>query len=297
VPCPSENLMRSICGKRALVTGAASGIGRAIALRLARKKADLFLIDIDGEGLAEVTDQARQYGVQVRGYRCDVADSAQIAAATDAALAEWGAIDILVNNAGVCYYGSTVHMRQDQWRRLLAINLLAPIEFTHRLLPSLLERPEAHVLNVSSMYGFVVTNRCCAYHTSKFGLLGFTEALRAEYGRRGLGVTALCPGFVTTDLFTSMVEPDSPRPVRLPPRWICATPERVAVKAVRAIYRDQRIALVTPLAYLAYYGRWLAPGFVDAVYRLGRRRCVRARQARLAAASAQASPAVSRKAS
>jgi 3-oxoacyl-[acyl-carrier protein] reductase len=275
--------MRTIRGKRALVTGAASGIGRAIALRLAREGADLFLLDINVEPLKRVVEEARKYGVQAIGHECDVSESTQIAAATDTLLRQWGTLDILVNNAGVCYYGSMVNMRQEQCRQLLAINLLAPIEFTHGLLPTLLERPEAHVLNVASMYGLLATNRCTAYHTSKFGLVGFSEALRAEYGRHGLGVTALCPGFVSTDLFTSMVEDEAVASARRPPRWICTTPERVAEKAVRAISRDKRLVLVSLQAYVAYYLGRLAPGLVAALYRFGRSRKLREKQTRLAA--------------
>ncbi len=138
-----------------------------------------------------------------------------------------------------------------------------------------LGRPEAHILNVCSMYGLFATGGCSAYHLSKFGLVGFSEALRAEYCRRGLGVTALCPGFVTTDLFRSMPDTDSDRPHRTPPSWVCTTPERAAEKAVRAIRRNSRLTLVTPLAHLAYYTRRIAPGLLDTIYRFSRRRAER----------------------
>ena len=122
------------------------------------------------------------------------------------------------------------------------------------------------------MYGLFATNRCSAYHLSKFGMVGFSEALRAEYARCGLGVTALCPGYVTTDLPASMPNANSDRQPRRPPQWACTTPERVAEKAVRAIRRNARVALVTPLAHAAYYARRIAPGLIDTLYHIGRRR-------------------------
>jgi hypothetical protein len=96
-------------------------------------------------------------------------------------------------------------------------------------------RPDAHVVNMCSISGLVAGGRLAAYHTSKFGLIGFTEALRAEYGRRGLGVTAICPGPVTTRLYESGVSGSTERKVPSPPRWLCATPERVAEVTLRAI--------------------------------------------------------------
>lgn len=265
--------MRVLRGAKALITGAANGIGRAIALRLAQEGTDLFLLDIDEHGLAEVVTQAKQLGdVAVIGHRCDVSSPDQVSQANAAMLNVWGELDILVNNAGVCFYGSTLEMTDDQWQRLLAVNLIAPVQFVRELAPVLLSRPESHILNVASMYGLVATNRCSAYHLSKFGMVGFSEALRAEYARRGLGVTALCPGFVTTDLFQSMPNADSGRTQRTPPSWVCTTPERVADKAVRAIRRNSRIALVTPLAHAAYYTRRVAPGLLDLLYHVGRRR-------------------------
>jgi short-subunit dehydrogenase len=263
--------MRVLRGTKALITGAANGIGRAIALRLAREGVDLYLLDIDEQGLAEVVKQAKKAGVAAIGRRCDVSSARQISQANAAMLDRWGELDILVNNAGVFYYGATLEMTDEQWEQLLAINLLAPIQFVRELTPTLLSRPESHILNVASFYGLVVTNRCSAYHLSKFGLVGFSEALRAEYARSGLGVTALCPGYVTTELFRSMPNAASGRTQRRPPRWASTTPERVADKAVRAIQKNSRIALVTPVAHAAYYTRRIAPGLVDLLYHLGRR--------------------------
>jgi short-subunit dehydrogenase len=166
------------------------------------------------------------------------------------------------------------------------VNLHAPIQFTQQLLPVLLDRLEAHVLNMASITGLVAGGRFCAYHVSKFGLVGFSEAIRAEFGRQGLGVTAICPGPVRTNLYRAAPSGHRDRATPTPPAWICTTPQRVAAKAIRAIRRDQRLVLVSPLAHALYYTKRLAPGLLDAVQRIGRRQKIRQKAARLASRAA-----------
>ena len=110
--------------------------------------------------------------------RCDLSQPEQIAAALGEMFDAWGHIDILVNNAGVAFYGPTDKMTAAQWEWLLGINLLAAIQITREVLPTLLLRPEGHILNVCSIAGLVAGPRSAAYHVSKFGLVGFTESLR-----------------------------------------------------------------------------------------------------------------------
>jgi len=268
--------MKSIRQKRALVTGAASGIGRGIALALAREGADLYLLDVDQVGLERVVAEARELGVVAIGARCDLSDSTDISRGLAEMLVQWPTLDILVNNAGVAYYGPTHSMTAPQWDRLLGINLLAPIQITRELLPMLLERPDAHVLNVCSISGLVAGGRFAAYHTSKFGLIGFTEAIRAEYGRRGLGVSALCPGPVLTNLYKSCEASKSGKTVPEPPRWLCCSIDAVSRAAIRCIRRNRRLKLVGPLAHLLAWAKWLAPGFLDLLNHASRKRKHRA---------------------
>jgi NAD(P)-dependent dehydrogenase (short-subunit alcohol dehydrogenase family) len=253
--------MKCFHGKKALVTGAASGIGRAIALALAREGADLYLVDVNDAKLAAVADEARHFGTVVVAARCDVGRPEQITATVNALVNCWGYIDILVNNAGVCYYGPTDRMTAAQWDWLLGINLLAPIRLTQELLPILLARDEAHILNVCSICGITALSKLAAYQVSKFGLVGFSQSLRAEYKHRGLGVTALCPGFVHTGLLAATVNGRGPTPIPPPPRWLSTSPEAVAAKAVNGIRRNRGFVLVTPLAYVLWYLERLAPGW------------------------------------
>jgi short-subunit dehydrogenase len=264
--------MKVIRGKTALVTGAASGIGRAIALELAREGARLYLLDIDDSGVEATADEARRKGVQAIARRCDVSDPAQITACIQFVLAQWNGVDILVNNAGLTYYGRTTEMSAENWHRLLAVNLHAPIQFTRELLPSMLKTRDAHVLNVASICGLLGMARVAAYTTTKFGLVGFSESLRHECGRMGLGVTALCPGLVDTNLFTSAPRGKDLKESKLPPRWTLTSPEAVARRAIRAIYRNHRLVVMQPMSRLLYLAKRFVPGLLDLAHHLRRQK-------------------------
>ncbi|MCU0880993.1 MAG: SDR family oxidoreductase [Pirellulaceae bacterium] len=264
--------MRVIRGKLAVVTGAGSGIGRAIALRLAREGANLHLLDIDLPAAERVAEEARRLGVEAASTQCDVSQLAELEAAVAEIRRRWTAVAILVNNAGIAWYGHSLKMPADDWDKLLAINLHAPIHLSRLLLPVMLKQPEAHIVNMASISGWVCGARMTAYHASKFGLIGFSEALRAEFLARKIGVTAVCPGPVKTNLYraseTSYTDRDTPEP----PAWLCTTPERVAGATIRAIYRNKAIALVSPMAWLLYYSKRLAPWIFYTLHHFGQKR-------------------------
>ena len=159
--------MKIIRGKKALVTGAASGVGRAIALALAREGADLFLLDLDDTRLAAVADEARISGVEVVARQCDLRDPGQISAAVRDLAERWGGLHILVNNAGIIYYGNTGEMTDEQRNDVLSVNLLAPFQLVQELLPMLLDQEEAHIVNVCSMAGLVPFRKMAAYQATK----------------------------------------------------------------------------------------------------------------------------------
>ncbi|MEX2092473.1 MAG: SDR family oxidoreductase [Pirellulales bacterium] len=273
--------MRDIRGKKALVSGAASGIGRAIALRLAQEGVDLFLVDVDEVGLTTVADEARAAGVEVIQRRCDVSQPNKVSSTVAAILDRWGGVDILVNNAGITYYGRTDEMSAEHWDRLMRINLLSHVQFTRELLPSLLARREAHVLNVCSMFGLIAMPKLAAYCTSKYAMVGFSEALRAEYGREGLGVTALCPGFVATNLFASAPLAENSKGPKIPPKFFCTTPEKIARSAVKAIRRNRRLVVVEPFARFLTTVKRFTPRLIDFFLHLGRRNRIAKKLARL----------------
>lgn len=274
--------MRDLAGKRALVTGAASGIGRAVTLELARRRVDLFLLDVNDVGLEAAARDARRLGVDVVSRRCDVARSQDLAAAAGEAIERWAGVDVLVNNAGVTYWGMTHFMPAEELEKLLAVNLTGAVRLTRELLPWMLARPRAHVLNMCSVLGLVGLPRVALYCTTKFAMVGFSDSLRSEYGRQGLGVTALCPGLVKTNLFSSARPMRDGEVPRSPPGFLCTSPERVARTAVRAIRRNRRMVLVEPYARALYAAKRWAPGLIDWTLRLGEGKRARRKAQRLA---------------
>ncbi len=264
--------MRHLADKRAVVTGAASGIGRAIALELAAHGTHVCLWDRDADGLAETQRQCRKFDIDSMTTLCDLASSDQITAATTKVFSNWPTVDVLVNNAGVGYEGPTQRMTAGQWQAVIGINLLAPIQIIHEFLPTLLARPEAHILNVSSMLGLCPAPRGAAYCSSKYGLVGLSESLRIEYRRTGLGVTACCPGFVRSNLFVHGQGGDPSLPIRKPSPILFTSPERVARKAVNAVKHNRAKVLVTPFAHLMWFANKHLPSLIEYASMIGRRK-------------------------
>jgi short-subunit dehydrogenase len=254
--------MRTIEGKLALITGAAAGIGRALALALADHGTHLLLVDVDEARLAETAVAARRHGVCAAACVADLGNADEVRRVAAWVKDDFGGLDILINNAGVAYYGTTHEMREDQWRKVLAVNLLATVQLTNELLPCLFERPQAHVLNMCSIAGLVGMSRLAVYNASKFALVGFSESLRAEYGPRGLGVTAFCPGLVRTGIFESAMTGGGKSPPRFP-AWMTTPPEPVARRAVRAIRKNQGLVVVTAAAHAIWWLKRLFPKFLD----------------------------------
>src|SRR5262249_51087133 len=168
-----------------------------------------------------------------------------------------------VNNAGVSYHGKTEGMPAARWDVVLGVNLLAPIQLTRELLPTLLARDEAHILNMCSILGLVAVPKFAAYQASKFGLVGLSESLRAEYASRGLGVTALCPGFVQTKMFDARADGQDGKRMRTPPTWFFASPEQVAARAIKAIYRNHGVITHSLLARFLWFVKRMTPRLFD----------------------------------
>lgn len=194
----------AFAGRTCVITGAASGIGAALTLAVAARKARLVLVDKNAGGLGRVASMAREAGAVAADERViDLADGGDRADLAADVAARHGGADLLVNNAGVTLSGTFEQNSLADIDWLLEVNLHAPIRLTKAFLPQLLRRPGGHVVAISSLFGLLAPAGQVAYATSKFGLRGFAEALRHELKPRGAGVTVVHPGGIRTNIATN----------------------------------------------------------------------------------------------
>jgi NAD(P)-dependent dehydrogenase (short-subunit alcohol dehydrogenase family) len=189
-------------GRTAIITGAASGIGRGTAQALARRGCNLALADLNEEGLAETAALAAQEGVKISRHRLDVASREAVAAFPEAVLAAHGGTDLLFNNAGVAIGGTFEQVAEEDFDWLMEINFFGVVRMTRAFLPLLRSSGQARIVNVSSIFGIIAPPGQTAYSASKFAVRAFSESLRRELEAEGakIGVTVVHPGGVATSI-------------------------------------------------------------------------------------------------
>jgi NAD(P)-dependent dehydrogenase (short-subunit alcohol dehydrogenase family) len=199
-------------GLTAVVTGAASGIGRGIAKSLARRGCHLALADLNDAGLRETATEVAGDGVRVSTHHLNVADRDAVAAFPDRVTAEHKGVDILVNNAGVALAGTFEQVAEDDFEWLININFWGVVRMTRAFLPLLHQSKEARIVNLSSVFGMIAPPGNTAYCASKFAVRGFSESLRNELRKTQIGVTVVHPGGVATAIVKSARLPKTNTP-------------------------------------------------------------------------------------
>lgn len=245
---------RYFAGKRCLITGAASGIGRATALQLAAYGAELYLTDRDAEGLAHTVAAARDLGAQVPVHRAlDIADHQQVASFAADIHADHPSIDVVMNIAGVSVWGTVDRLTHDQWSRMISINLMGPIHVIEEFVPPMVAAGRGgRLVNVSSAAGLVALPWHAAYSASKFGLRGLSEVLRFDLARHRIGVSVVVPGAVRTPLVDTVeiagVDRDDPGVSRWVDRFSghAVSPERAAEKIVAGVVKNRYLIYTSP---------------------------------------------------
>ena len=193
-------MLADLTGKTALVTGAGMGIGKGIALTFAREGCDLALAARTAEEVNRTAEEVRSLGRRALSLTCDVTDPVQVQETVERTLAEFEYIDILVNNAGYANFGPFQDLSLDEWQRTLAVNLTGPFLCIKAVLPAMMARHAGRIINVSSVAGLKPIAEQSAYCASKYGLNGLTKVLAMELKPYGIGVHAICPGGVDTQL-------------------------------------------------------------------------------------------------
>ena len=254
--------MTDIRGKRALVTGAASGIGRMLAIEFAREGASLVLWDIDEEGLQKLESELGATGAGVDAYVCNLANRDEIKAVAARTLDESGPIDILVSNAGIVSGKNLLDLSDEEIERTFQVNALALFWTARAFLPSMLQRDSGHIVTVASAAGFAGTARLTDYCSSKFAAVGFDEALRLELKEMNSNIvtTVVCPYFINTGMFDGVKTRFS---------WLLPIldPEAVVTRIVKAIRKNRRRLVMPWFIYTVWPIRLLPVRWFDVLMR------------------------------
>ena len=199
--------MGLLTGKTALVTGAARGIGKAIALKFAEEGANVAFTDlvIDENGKATENEIAAK-GVKAKGYASNAADFSQTEEVVNQVKADFGSIDILVNNAGITKDGLMLKMTEAQWDAVIAVNLKSAVNFIHACTPIMMRQKAGAIINMSSVVGVHGNASQCNYAASKAGLIALAKSIGQEMGRKGIRANAIAPGFIDTPMTQALPE-------------------------------------------------------------------------------------------
>lgn len=252
---------RTFSGQRCLVTGAASGIGRAVAQALGREGALLCLTDINAPGLEQTAAMLRAEGARVlAAMPMDICDADAVAAFAEQLHREHGSLDVLMNIAGISVWGTIEQLTLDHWRRVLDINLMGPVHVMQAFLPAMIQAGRGgHLVNVSSAAGLFGLPWHAAYSASKFGLRGISEVLRFDLRQHGIQVSLVCPGGVDTGLVRTVeivgVDREAPELQQLTGRFQrhAVTPETAARRILQGVRRGRYMVYTSPDIRIGYW--------------------------------------------
>jgi len=253
--------MQNLDGKTAVLTGAASGIGRALAERLAGRGCHLALVDVAKERLEETAAALRRQDRRLSLHDADVRDAARVEALAAEIVEQHGGMQILVNNAGVTAWGKVEEQELDDIRWVIDVNLWGVIHGCKLFLPHLRRQDEAHIVNVSSLFGILAASGQAAYCASKYAVRGFSEALAAELEGTGISVTSVHPGGVSTRFVTDSRAVDGERRAAFEElvKQGAIGPEKVAKAIVKGIERRKLRVRVGPDAFVGDWAKRLFP--------------------------------------
>lgn len=216
-------------GKTALVTGAARGIGKAIALKFAQEGANIAFTDLAiNEAAKETEKEIAALGVKVKGYASNAADFEDTAKVVGEIHKEFGKIDVLVNNAGITRDGLMMRMSEQQWDMVINVNLKSAFNFVHACTPIMMRQKSGSIINMSSVVGVSGNAGQCNYSASKAGMIGLAKSIAKELGSRGVRANAIAPGFIITEMTDQLTDEVKAEWAKSIPLRRGGTPEDVA---------------------------------------------------------------------
>ncbi len=225
--------MKLLEGKTAVITGAARGIGKAIALKYAQEGANIAFTDLVIDDNAKATEaEIAKFGVKVKGYASNAANFDDTHKVVDEIVKDFGQIDILVNNAGITRDGLMMRMNEQQWDMVININLKSAFNFIHAITPIMMKQKNGSVINMSSVVGLSGNAGQTNYSASKAGMIGLAKSIAKEVGSRGIRANCICPGFIITEMTGVLPEDVKKKWAEQIPLRRGGTPEDVANVAV-----------------------------------------------------------------
>ncbi|MBP5171885.1 MAG: 3-oxoacyl-[acyl-carrier-protein] reductase [Bacteroidales bacterium] len=221
--------MALLTDKTALVTGAARGIGKAVALKFASEGANIALTDLKmDENFENTIKEIEAYGVKVKGYASNAADFEDTHAVVKQIVEDFGRIDILVNNAGITRDGLLLRMSEQQWDMVLTVNLKSAFNFCHAVVPVMTRQKGGSIINMSSIVGINGNAGQCNYSASKAGMIGLAKSIAKEMGPKGIRANAIAPGFIITEMTAQLSEEVRNAWMKMIPLRRGGTPEDIA---------------------------------------------------------------------
>lgn len=225
--------MKLLEGKTAIITGAARGIGKAIALKYAQEGANIAFTDLAIDDNAKQTEkEIAAFGVKVKGYASNAADFDDTHKVVDEIVKDFGRVDILINNAGITRDGLMMRMTEQQWDMVININLKSAFNFIHAITPVMMKQKSGSIINMSSVVGLSGNAGQTNYSASKAGMIGLAKSIAKEVGSRGIRANCICPGFIITEMTGVLPEDVKKKWAEQIPLRRGGTPEDVANVAV-----------------------------------------------------------------
>ena len=221
--------MKLLEGKTALITGAARGIGKAIALKFASEGCNIAFTDLNiDDNALKTQSEIESYGVKAEGYASNAANFEETHKVVEEIAKEFGRIDILVNNAGITKDGLMMRMSEAQWDAVLNVNLKSAFNFIHAVTPIMMKQRNGSIINMSSVVGVSGNAGQCNYSASKAGMIGLAKSIAKEVGSRGIRANCIAPGFIITDMTNALSEEVKEQWAKQIPLRRGGTPEDVA---------------------------------------------------------------------
>jgi NAD(P)-dependent dehydrogenase (short-subunit alcohol dehydrogenase family) len=260
--------------KAAIVTGGASGIGRAVSEELARRGACVTLADVNTELLEETAASITNAGGKAKAVSLDVTDAEAVQKLVDDTVAEFGKLDYIFNNAGVVVFGEAHRFPLEDWRKIIDTNLYGVVHGVAAAYPVMIKQGFGHIVNTASAAGLIPATGLIPYVASKYGVVGISNALRTEGADLGVKVSVVCPGLIDTGMKNSkMIGLDREKALEGSPKLLPA--EECARVILKGVERNKAIIVVTALAKLLWLLQRISPALTRSLFRVAHRRALR----------------------